>query len=76
MQGIVVHVIAFVKHRIILTSITVLFDDLYTFTQEALSALTFSIGTSGIEHIFATQTLKQINTKTMKTQLIGDIPLL
>jgi len=36
--------------------------------------LAFGIGTSEVEHVFATQTLKQGRAKTMKIEIVGDAP--
>ena len=45
---------------------TVVCGDSHTATHGAFGALAFGIGTSQVEHVFATQTLKQSKAKSMK----------
>ncbi len=47
--------------------------DSHTATHGAFGALAFGIGTSEVEHVFATQTLRQNKAKTMKIELIGQV---
>jgi 3-isopropylmalate/(R)-2-methylmalate dehydratase large subunit len=47
--------------------------DSHTATHGAFGALAFGIGTSEVEHVFATQTLRQNKAKTMKIELIGKV---
>jgi 3-isopropylmalate/(R)-2-methylmalate dehydratase large subunit len=45
--------------------------DSHTATHGAFGALAFGIGTSEVEHVFATQTLRQTKAKTMKIEVKG-----
>ncbi|TGL90007.1 3-isopropylmalate dehydratase large subunit [Leptospira congkakensis] len=45
--------------------------DSHTATHGAFGALAFGIGTSEVEHVLATQTLKQAKTKSMSVRFIG-----
>jgi 3-isopropylmalate/(R)-2-methylmalate dehydratase large subunit len=54
---------------------TVVCGDSHTATHGAFGALAFGIGTSQVEHVFATQTLKQSKAKSMKVQVNGDLPI-
>ncbi|PJZ44126.1 3-isopropylmalate dehydratase large subunit [Leptospira brenneri] len=45
--------------------------DSHTATHGAFGALAFGIGTSEVEHVLATQTLKQAKTKSMLVQFVG-----
>ncbi|PJZ49347.1 3-isopropylmalate dehydratase large subunit [Leptospira saintgironsiae] len=45
--------------------------DSHTATHGAFGALAFGIGTSEVEHVLATQTLKQAKTKSMLVRFIG-----
>lgn len=47
---------------------TLVCGDSHTATHGAFGALAFGIGTSEVEHVMATQTLKQAKLKTMKIQ--------
>jgi len=47
--------------------------DSHTATHGAFGALAFGIGTSEVEHVLATQTLRQTKAKTMKIQVDGDV---
>jgi len=47
--------------------------DSHTATHGAFGALAFGIGTSEVEHVFATQTLRQTKAKTMKIQVNGKV---
>ncbi|XRX42458.1 MAG: 3-isopropylmalate dehydratase large subunit [Buchnera aphidicola (Eriosoma harunire)] len=70
-QGIV-HVIG-PELGLTLPGMTIVCGDSHTSTHGAFGALSFGIGTSEVEHVFATQTLKQGRFNTMKIQLIGTI---
>ncbi|MXP51138.1 3-isopropylmalate dehydratase large subunit [Pantoea sp. SoEX] len=70
-QGIV-HVIG-PEQGITLPGMTIVCGDSHTSTHGAFGALAFGIGTSEVEHVLATQTLKQDRFKTMKIELIGNI---
>ena len=54
---------------------TVVCGDSHTATHGAFGALAFGIGTSEVEHVFATQTLKQAKAKSMKVQVNGALPI-
>ncbi len=47
--------------------------DSHTATHGAFGALAFGIGTSEVEHVLATQTLRQTKAKTMKIEIIGPV---
>jgi len=47
--------------------------DSHTATHGAFGALAFGIGTSEVEHVFATQTLRQTKAKTMKIEVKGQV---
>jgi len=47
--------------------------DSHTATHGAFGALAFGIGTSEVEHVMATQTLRQNKAKTMKIEVRGHI---
>lgn len=68
-QGIV-HVIG-PEQGISLPGMTIVCGDSHTSTHGALGALAFGIGTSEVEHVLATQTLKQSRARTMKIEVVG-----
>ncbi|MDN4501544.1 3-isopropylmalate dehydratase large subunit [Alteromonadaceae bacterium BrNp21-10] len=72
-QGII-HVIA-PELGLILPGMTVVCGDSHTATHGAFGALAFGIGTSQVEHVFASQTLKQGKSKSMKVQVDGKLGL-
>ncbi|WP_342807055.1 3-isopropylmalate dehydratase large subunit [Alteromonas sp. M12] len=72
-QGIV-HVIG-PELGLILPGMTVVCGDSHTATHGAFGALAFGIGTSQVEHVFATQTLKQTKAKSMLINVDGKLPL-
>lgn len=47
--------------------------DSHTATHGAFGALAFGIGTSEVEHVLATQTLRQLKAKTMKIEVRGKV---
>jgi 3-isopropylmalate/(R)-2-methylmalate dehydratase large subunit len=47
--------------------------DSHTATHGAFGALAFGIGTSEVEHVLATQTLRQLPAKTMKVEVRGSV---
>ncbi len=53
---------------------TLVCGDSHTATHGAFGALAFGIGTSEVEHVFATQTLKQQRFKTMRINCNGPLP--
>ncbi len=71
-QGIV-HVIG-PELGITLPGMTIVCGDSHTSTHGAFGALAFGIGTSEVEHVFATQSLPQVKPKTMAITVDGDLP--
>jgi len=71
-QGII-HVIA-PEQGFIMPGMVVVCGDSHTATHGAFGALAFGIGTSEVEHVFATQTLQQYRSKTMRVHFDGDLP--
>lgn len=69
-QGIV-HVMG-PEQGITLPGMTIVCGDSHTATHGAFGALAFGIGTSEVEHVLATQTLKQGRAKTMKIEVTGN----
>ncbi|MDT2710804.1 3-isopropylmalate dehydratase large subunit [Enterococcus dongliensis] len=53
---------------------TIVCGDSHTATHEAFGALAFGIGTSEVEHVFATQTLWQNKPKNMGIEITGKLP--
>jgi len=72
-QGIV-HVIG-PQLGLIQPGMTVVCGDSHTATHGAFGALAFGIGTSQVEHVLATQTLKQSKGKSMKVEVTGKLPV-
>lgn len=71
LQGIV-HVIG-PEQGITLPGMTIVCGDSHTSTHGAFGALAFGIGTSEVEHVLATQTLKQTKAKSMKIEITGKL---
>ncbi|MGH9294581.1 MAG: 3-isopropylmalate dehydratase large subunit, partial [Acidimicrobiales bacterium] len=71
-QGIV-HVIG-PEQGITQPGMTIVCGDSHTSTHGALGALAFGIGTSEVEHVLATQTLRQARPATMAVTLTGRAP--
>ena len=72
-QGIV-HVIG-PELGLIQPGMTVVCGDSHTATHGAFGALAFGIGTSQVEHVLATQTLKQSKAKSMQVKVNGSLPI-
>ena len=70
-QGIV-HVIG-PEQGFTLPGLTIVCGDSHTATHGAFGALAFGIGTSEIEHVFATQTLLLRQSKTMEIRITGTL---
>src|SRR5699024_11545906 len=51
---------------------TIVCGDSHTSTHGAFGAIAFGIGTSEVEHVFATQTLWQEKPKTLNEKVNGD----
>jgi 3-isopropylmalate/(R)-2-methylmalate dehydratase large subunit len=58
---------------ITLPGMTIVCGDSHTATHGAFGSLAFGIGTSEVEHVLATQTLKQGRAKTMKIEVKGQV---
>ena len=70
-QGIV-HVMG-PEQGLTLPGMTIVCGDSHTATHGAFGALAFGIGTSEVEHVLATQTLKQARAKNMKIEVRGKV---
>ncbi|MCE5416253.1 3-isopropylmalate dehydratase large subunit [Staphylococcus pseudintermedius] len=53
---------------------TIVCGDSHTATHGAFGAIAFGIGTSEVEHVFATQTLWQTKPKNLKINVTGQLP--
>ena len=53
---------------------TIVCGDSHTSTHGAFGALAFGIGTSEVEHVFATQCLQQDRSKNFRINVEGDLP--
>ena len=53
---------------------TVVCGDSHTATHGALGTLAFGIGTSDVEHVLATQTIRQSKAKNMRVEFNGELP--
>ncbi len=58
---------------ITLPGMTIVCGDSHTATHGAFGSLAFGIGTAEVEHVLATQTLKQGRAKTMKIEVRGKV---
>ena len=54
---------------------TIVCGDSHTSTHGAFGALAFGIGTSEVEHVLATQCLRQSKPKTMEIRVDGKLPI-
>jgi 3-isopropylmalate/(R)-2-methylmalate dehydratase large subunit len=72
-QGIV-HVIG-PELGLTLPGTTVVCGDSHTATHGAFGALAFGIGTTDVEHVLATQTLRAQRPKSMEVRVEGDLPV-
>ncbi len=72
-QG-VVHIIG-PEQGITLPGTTVVCGDSHTATHGAFGAIAFGIGTSEVEHVLATQTLRQKKPKQFKVEFKGTLPV-
>ncbi|MFH0880331.1 MAG: 3-isopropylmalate dehydratase large subunit [Lentisphaerota bacterium] len=71
LQG-VVHIIG-PELGLTLPGTTIVCGDSHTATHGAFGALAFGIGTSEVEHVLATQTLRQTKPKTFKVEFTGHL---
>jgi len=70
-QGIV-HVIG-PQMGLTLPGMTIVCGDSHTATHGAFGAVAFGVGTSQVEHVLATQTLRMVKPKSMLLRLTGDV---
>jgi len=68
----IVHVIG-PEQGMTLPGMTIVCGDSHTSTHGAFGALSFGIGTSEVEHVLVTQTLKQKRLKNMRIEIVGKI---
>jgi len=54
---------------------TIVCGDSHTATHGAFGALAFGIGTSEVEHVLATQTLRQAKPENMEVRVDGQLPM-
>ncbi len=71
-QGIV-HIVG-PERGITQPGMTMVCGDSHTSTHGAFGSLAFGIGTSEVEHVFATQTLPQVRPKTLAVTVDGKLP--
>lgn len=72
-QG-VVHIIG-PEQGITLPGTTIVCGDSHTATHGAFGGIAFGIGTSEVEHVLATQTLRQTKPKQYKVEFKGKLPV-
>ncbi|MBC6413950.1 MAG: 3-isopropylmalate dehydratase large subunit [Chromatiales bacterium] len=72
-QGIV-HIIG-PEQGATLPGMTIVCGDSHTSTHGAFATLAMGIGTSDVEHVFATQCLKTAKLKNMRINIAGSLPL-
>jgi 3-isopropylmalate/(R)-2-methylmalate dehydratase large subunit len=70
-QGIV-HIVG-PEQGFTLPGATIVCGDSHTATHGAFGALAFGIGTSEVEHVLATQTLRQMPAKNMRVRIEGQV---
>jgi 3-isopropylmalate/(R)-2-methylmalate dehydratase large subunit len=68
----IIHVVV-PEHGFVHPGMTVVCGDSHTATHGAFGALAFGIGTSEVEHVLATQSLRQSKSKTMLVQVEGEL---
>ncbi len=68
----IIHVVV-PEHGFVHPGMTVVCGDSHTATHGAFGALAFGIGTSEVEHVLATQTLRQPKSKTMLVRVEGEL---
>lgn len=68
----IIHIVV-PEHGFIHPGMTVVCGDSHTATHGAFGALAFGIGTSEVEHVLATQTLRQKEAKTMLVKVEGKL---
>lgn len=68
----IIHVVV-PEHGFVHPGMTAVCGDSHTATHGAFGALAFGIGTSEVEHVLATQTLRQKKSKTMQVRVEGEL---
>ena len=68
----IIHIVV-PEHGFVHPGMTVVCGDSHTATHGAFGALAFGIGTSEVEHVMSTQTLRQKKSKTMLVQVEGKL---
>ena len=69
----IVHIIG-PEQGFTLPGMTIVCGDSHTATHGAFGALAFGIGTSEVEHVLATQTLRQAPARNMRVTVEGSLP--
>ena len=68
----IIHIVV-PEHGFVHPGMTVVCGDSHTATHGAFGALAFGIGTSEVEHVLATQTLRQAKSKSMLVKIEGKL---
>jgi len=68
----IIHIVV-PEHGFVHPGMTVVCGDSHTATHGAFAALAFGIGTSEVEHVLATQTLRQSKSKSMLVKIEGKL---
>ncbi len=68
----IIHVVV-PEHGFVHPGMTVVCGDSHTATHGAFAALAFGIGTSEVEHVLATQALRQTKSRTMLVNVEGEL---
>ncbi len=68
----IIHIVV-PEHGFIHPGMTVVCGDSHTATHGAFGALAFGIGTSEVEHVLSSQTLRQKKSKTMRVNVVGEL---
>jgi len=68
----IIHIVV-PEHGFVHPGMTVVCGDSHTATHGAFGALAFGIGTSEVEHVLATQTLRQTKSKSMLVKIEGKL---
>ena len=69
----IIHIVV-PEHGFVHPGMTVVCGDSHTATHGAFGALAFGIGTSEVEHVLSTQTLRQKKSKTLRINVDGELP--
>jgi 3-isopropylmalate/(R)-2-methylmalate dehydratase large subunit len=68
----IIHIVV-PEHGFVHPGMTVVCGDSHTATHGAFGALAFGIGTSEVEHVLSSQTLRQQKSKTMRINVEGEL---